>query len=227
MYQLFIANKNYSSWSLRVWLLMKEMRIPFEEKMITFEGGDSWKKFSSFSPSGKLPCLKDNNLLIWDSLSITEYLAEKISLIWPMNRSARAWARSISAEMHSNFEFFNSKSLSCATEVNTPVIPDNLSEALTRIDDLVQEGLGNFGGPFLAGEKFTAADAFYSPTIIKINNYNLSVSTETNQYFNKILALPNLKEWIDQAIQEPWKVSEYEKMEKDIGKIIRDKRGQG
>jgi glutathione S-transferase len=227
MYQLFIANKNYSSCSLRVWLLMKQVRIPFEEKMITFGNGNNWEKFSSFSPSGKLPCLKDNNLLIWDSISITEYLAEKFSLIWPINSSARAWARSISAEMHSDFEFFNSKSLSCATEVNITVIFDNLSEALTRIDDLVHEGLGNFGGPFLAGEKFTAADAFCPPTIIKINNYNLSVSTETNQYFNKILALPNLKEWIDQAIQEPWKISEYEEMEKDFGRLIRDKRGQG
>src|ERR1700723_3437848 len=98
MYELYIANKNYSSWSLRPWVLMREAGIEFKERLIPF-GGSAWQDFLELSPSGKIPCLVDGSTLVWDSLAITEYLAERHRRVWPQEAAARAWARSASAEM--------------------------------------------------------------------------------------------------------------------------------
>src|SRR5687768_11640740 len=98
MFELFIANKNYSSWSLRPWLLMRELRIPFEEKLVPFGGNPN--AFRAFSPSGKVPCLVDGETVVWDSLAIVEYLAERVTEVWPGDSAARAWARCAAAEMH-------------------------------------------------------------------------------------------------------------------------------
>src|SRR5688572_18684779 len=103
MYQLYIANKNYSSWSLRPWLLMQQLRIVFSEQVQPFDGTTNWQSFSRFSPTGKVPCLVDAGTTVWDSLAITEYLAERHPKIWPEAATARAWARCASAEMHSGF----------------------------------------------------------------------------------------------------------------------------
>ena len=104
MYTLYIANKNYSSWSLRPWLLMRALSIPFEEQLVAFEEGSNWARFREFAPNGRVPCLHDDGIVVWDSLGITEYLAERHSGVWPESAQARAWARSASAEMHSGFD---------------------------------------------------------------------------------------------------------------------------
>ncbi|WP_353056897.1 glutathione S-transferase N-terminal domain-containing protein [Microbulbifer sp. MLAF003] len=147
MYQLIIANKNYSSWSLRVWLLMQQIKIPFSERLITFEQGNSREKFSRISPTGLLPCLIDEDTLIWDSLAIVEYLAEAFPEIWPTNKLVRAWARSATCEMHSSLQFFNSKSLSCATQVELKHLPEKSREDIIRVDRLWQEGLKSLAAP--------------------------------------------------------------------------------
>src|SRR5688500_63396 len=101
MYQLYIANKNYSSWSLRPWVLMRELAIAFSERLVAFESGSNWQMFRSFAPNGKVPCLVDQGTVVWDSLGIAEYLAERHDGVWPQDAQARAWARCATAEMHS------------------------------------------------------------------------------------------------------------------------------
>jgi glutathione S-transferase len=103
MYTLYIANKLYSSWSLRPWVLMTEKSIPFTEQIVPFVEGSTWTQYRSFSPNGRVPCLHDGEIVVWDSLSIVEYLAERHSGVWPTDQIARAWSRSAAAEMHSGF----------------------------------------------------------------------------------------------------------------------------
>ncbi|HQY70835.1 MAG TPA: glutathione S-transferase N-terminal domain-containing protein, partial [Pseudomonadales bacterium] len=103
MYELYIANKNYSSWSLRPWVLMRELRIAFDERLVPFAPGSNFERFRAFSPTGKVPCLHDGATVVWDSLAIAEYLAERHAGVWPSDARARAWARSAAAEMHSGF----------------------------------------------------------------------------------------------------------------------------
>src|SRR6185295_12474755 len=103
MYVLYVGNKNYSSWSLRPWVLLRECAIPFEERLVPFADGSSHATYRSFSPTGKVPCLVDGGVVVWDSLGITEYLAERHAGVWPADPVARAWARCTAAEMHSGF----------------------------------------------------------------------------------------------------------------------------
>ena len=118
MYTLYIANKNYSSWSLRPWLLMRVLAIPFEERLTPFPTGSSWSLYRPFSPSGRVPCLIDDGWAVWDSLAIAEYLAERHAGVWPSDARARAWARSAAAEMHSSFTALrNTCPMSCGVRV--------------------------------------------------------------------------------------------------------------
>jgi glutathione S-transferase len=103
MYDLYIANKNYSSWSLRPWLLMRELKVPFTERLLRFGDAPAWEWFRKLSPCGKVPCLKDGDTTVWESLAIAEYLAERHPAVWPADRAARAYARSAAAEMHAGF----------------------------------------------------------------------------------------------------------------------------
>jgi hypothetical protein len=124
MYQLHIANKNYSSWSLRPWLLLSELGIPFEERLVTFAQGNgaSWQAFRAFSPNGKVPCLHDGERVVWDSLAIAEYLADRHVDVWPSGPDARAWARCAAAEMHSGFAALrNQCGMNCGLRIRLPV----------------------------------------------------------------------------------------------------------
>ena len=137
MYTLHIANKNYSSWSLRPWALMKELNIPFKEKMSPFSAGSNWDEFRGFSPTGLVPCLVDGHLQIWDSLAITEYLAEKHPEVWPEEIDARAWARCASAEMHSGFPALRDQcSMNCGMRVKLDSVSAELQKDISRIDEL-------------------------------------------------------------------------------------------
>ena len=164
MYQLFIANKNYSSWSLRPWVLMRERGIAFEEVLRPFVEGGSHAAFVAFSPTGKVPCLLDGGTVVWDSLAIVEYLAERHAGVWPADPLARAWARCAAAEMHSGFGVLrNECSMTVGLRLELHRVSDGLRSELARLEELWGEGLARFGGPFLAGAAFTAVDAFFVP----------------------------------------------------------------
>ena len=162
MFDLYIANKNYSSWSLRPWILMQQLGIPFIEHLVPFQVGSNWDDFRRFSPTGKVPCLHTDVGTIWDSLAITEFLAEHHPSVWPHASAARVWARCASAEMHSGFAVLREQcSMNCAIEVRLHTISAALQKDIARVEELWCEGIEKFGGPFLAGRDFTAVDAFF------------------------------------------------------------------
>lgn len=225
MYTLYIANKNYSSWSLRPWVLMRELEIPFEERLVPFEGSASRSTFRTFSPSGKVPCLVDGENTIWDSLSISEYLAETHRAVWPAQVDARAWARSAAAEMHSGFFALRENcSMSCGVRVRLHETSDALTRDLQRLDELWTEGLKRFGGPFLAGVSFSAVDAFFAPVAFRIQTYGLAVGDSAASYVPRLLSLPSMQEWYTAALAEPWRESLHEDEITRRGAILQDLR---
>nr|WP_290693904.1 glutathione S-transferase family protein [Halomonas sp. UBA3074] len=217
MFDLYIANKNYSSWSLRPWVLMKVLEIPFNEHLMPFEGGfgASHDTFIHFSPSGLVPCLVDeavdDGLAVWDSLAIIEYLAEQHASVWPRDKAARAWARAATAEMHSGFGALRDEcSMNCGVRVALNSLSAKLKADITRLDALWQQGLERFGGPFLAGEHFTAVDAFYAPVAFRIQTFNLPVSEQSQAYVERLLALPAMQAWYQAALEETWREPMHE-----------------
>ncbi|NBX41840.1 MAG: glutathione S-transferase, partial [Gammaproteobacteria bacterium] len=169
MYTLYITNKNYSSWSLRPWVLMRTLGIAFEERLVPLPEDDAAELFRSFSPSGRVPCLHDGDIVVWDSLAIVEYLAERHDGVWPTDARARAYARSASAEMHSSFfALRNHCSMTCGQRIVLRERPAALDADLARLAALWQQGLQSFGGPFLAGPRFSAVDAFFAPVAFRL-----------------------------------------------------------
>jgi glutathione S-transferase len=218
---LHIGNKNYSSWSLRPWVLMRERGIAFDERLVPFKTS----AYTDFSPSGKVPCLHDGDVVVWDSLAIAEYLAETDPGVWPRDRLARAWARSAAAEMHSGFTELRSKcSMSCGIRVRIEAGPALLRD-IARIDALWGDGLARFGGPFLAGAAFTAVDAFYAPVAFRIQTYGLSLRNQG--YADRLLALPSMQEWYAAALAEPFRDEPHEVELKALGQWTADLRTAG
>lgn len=226
MYQLYIASKNYSSWSLRPWILLKVLDIPFEEKLYLFED-DNRAAFRQFSPTGKVPCLLADGLTIWDSLAITEFVAEQYPAVWPADATARAWARCAAAEMHSGFATLRSMcSMNCSIQVQLHEIPAALQRDIERIDELWTEGLNRFGGPYLAGSQFSAVDAFFAPVAFRVAGYGLPLSAVSKAYVQRLLGLPGMQEWATVGQQEP----RHELHERDClqyGSLIHDIRTAG
>lgn len=223
MYTLHIANKNYSSWSLRPWVLLKELGIPFEEVLSPFSSGSNWEAFRNFSPTGLVPCLVDEPIVVWDSLAIIEYIAEQHPQTWPASPQARAWARSASAEMHSGFSAVRDQcSMNCGIRVKLNAITDALQTDLKRFDELWLQGLEKFGGPFLAGTTFTAVDAFYAPVVFRLQTYGLKLSEPATTYANRILELDSMKGWYQAAISETWREPGHEQETLDYGQIVED-----
>ena len=198
MFKLHIANKNYSSWSLRPWVLMRELGIPFEEILTPFGGG-----FGGFSPSGRVPCLIDGGIAVWDSLAITEYLAEKFPKVWPTDPIRRAWSRCAAAEMHSGFSDLRARcTMTCGQRIRIDTYTPGLHRDLARIDELWNDGLARFGGPLLSGDKFTAVDAFFAPVAFRVQTYDPPLKETSRQYVERLLALPSMREWYDAALAE-------------------------
>jgi glutathione S-transferase len=225
MYQLHIANKNYSSWSLRSWLLLRTLAIPFEEVMHPFSDAGNRDAFRRFSPSAKVPCLVDGDMVVWDSLAIAGHLAERHPQVWPGTKPARSWARSACAEMHSGFEALrNECSMSCGQRVALHRPSAALEQDLARIDELWCEGLQRFGGPFLAGDSFTAVDAFYAPVVFRVQSYRLSLSAAAQAYCSQLLALPAMGEWYAAALAETWREQAHEQEIAAAGRITADYR---
>lgn len=225
-YTLYIANRNYSSWSLRPWLLMTELRIPFTETLVPFEESNH-ANFSRFSPNARVPCLHDGDTVIWDSLAIIEYLAESHAGVWPQQRVARAWARSAAAEMHSGFSALrNQCSMNCGLRLQLHALKPDLMADLDRLDALWQDGLTRFGGPFLAGSDFNAVDAFYAPVAFRIQSYGLPLSEASLAYAQHLLALVGMRDWYDKALQEPWRETGHDREILSQAVLLADLRNQ-
>jgi len=211
--KLYIANKNYSSWSMRPGVLLKQAGIAHEEVMVRFDGFDAQSKFKQalkdLNPVGKVPVLVDGDVTVWDTLAIAEYLAEKFpeKHLWPQAVAHRAHARSICAEMHSGFMGIRS---ACPMNIDAylPEIgalamrdKEALRNDLKRIDSMFSSLLKQHKGPMLFGE-FSIPDAYFSPVVMRIKTYALPVSAETQAYINRLCAMPGVKAWIDDALAE-------------------------
>ena len=202
MFKLHIANKNYSSWSLRPWVLMKTLGIEFEEIKHYFKQ-DNYSQFKVFSPSARVPVLIDGTITVWDSLAITEYLYESYDNVWPTNRVARAWARSAAAEMHSSFQALRAQCpMSVGVIAKLKKLTPELENDIRRVDELFVSAQEKFKGPFLAGDRFTAVDAFFCPVAFRIKNYNLKLSGKSMGYIEQFNALSSMQEWLQLALEE-------------------------
>jgi glutathione S-transferase len=205
-YTLVIGNKNYSSWSLRPWLLMRQAGLVFEEVRVPLYLAGSKDMLRKYGPSGKVPVLLDGAITVWDSLAILEYLAERHPelQLWPAGAAQRAAARSISAEMHSGFAPLRTNmTMNCrgffpglgrTVEVAADI------ERIQRIWTDCRERLASTG-PYLFGA-FTVADAMYAPVVLRFKTYAVQLSPVAQQYTNTVLALPALQEWIEAARAE-------------------------
>ncbi len=232
MLVLHIANKNYSSWSLRPWLVLRQLGIPFEERLHPFAASgvedaraESWRALRAVSPSGKVPCLEDDGLVVWDSLAITEYLAERFPSVWPAEREARAFARCAAAEIHSSFTALRSQcSMSLGVRVALDRVTPELQADLDRLAALWQDGLARFGGPFLAGASFSAADAFFTPVAFRIQTYGLVVPPAAAAYAERLRALPAAAEWYADGLAETWRDEAHDAEVELFGRVTADLR---
>lgn len=224
---LYIANKNYSSWSLRPWILMRALGMGFDERLVQFEAGSSWKTFRSFSPNGKVPCLVDGDVTVWDSLAISEYLAERHPGVWPADAKARAFARCTAAEMHSGFNALREQcTMNCGVRVKLHGVDAALARDLARVSELWNDGLERFGGPFLAGSAFTAADAFYAPVAFRIQTYSPPLDPAAHAYAQRLLDLPAMREWYASALAETWRDEAHEAEIARWGEVVEDLRAR-
>jgi glutathione S-transferase len=225
MYELYIGNKNYSSWSLRPWVLLRARGIPFTEHLRPFAAGSNFTAFRSFSPSGKVPCLRDGATVVWDSLGISEFLAERHPGLWPADAAARTWARCTAAEMHSGFATLRNI---CTMNVGLRVTLHSISPALhgdvSRIDELWSQGLARHGGPFLGGADFGVVDAFYCPVAYRVRSYGLPLSPAAQLYAERLLQLPAMREWESAALREPWREADHEAEALQVGTVTADHR---
>ncbi len=225
MYILHIGNKNYSSWSLRPWVLMRALAIPFQERMHRFGDAADWASYRQLSPNGRVPCLQDGATLVWDSLAIAEYLAEHHAGVWPTDANARSFARCVAAEMHSGFGALRDIcSMSCGIRMRLKGISPALAKDVARIDAIWSEGVNRYGGPFLAGQNFTAADAFFAPVAFRIQSYGLTLSGPAARYATTLLALPAMRTWYDEALKEPWRDAPHEAEILASGVLLEDLR---
>ena len=224
MYTLHIGNKNYSSWSLRPWVILAALEIPFQERMHVFGPGFA-ARTAARSPTGKVPCLDDDGRIVWDSLAIAEYLAERHPGVWPQDPDARAWARCAAAEMHSGFAALRTYcSMSCGQRVRLNTHPEPLQRDLDRLVTLWTDGLQRFGGPFLAGDTFGAVDAFFCPVAFRIQSYGLELPAGPAQYAHRLLALPAMQRWYEEALAEPWRDAPHEQEIASAGQLLADLR---
>jgi glutathione S-transferase len=212
--KLIVANKAYSSWSLRPWILLAHFKIPFEEVVIPMDQPDTRAKMLEYAPTGKCPSLHDGKIAVWESLAIIDYLAEAFpeKAIWPKGKAARAVARSLAAEMHAGFSALRQ---ACPTNFRRKpkaiAISDEVRAEVARIEAAWANAREAFGksGPFLFG-RFCAADAMFAPVVNRFDAYDIPVEVSTRAYMEATMALPAWKAWITDAQAEPWRIERYE-----------------
>jgi len=211
---LVLANKAYSSWSMRPWMVLKHFDIPFDEIVIPMNRSETRAEMLKHAPSGKCPSLHDGTISVWDSLAIIEYLAETYPTfpIWPRGTEARAYARSLSAEMHSGFMALRRE---CPMNIRRPrraiKVSEDVRADVVRIDEAFADARTRFGaaGAFLFGD-FSAADAMFAPVVNRFDTYDLPVSDTTRAYMAAMKALPAWQQWERDAFAEPWRIEHYE-----------------
>ncbi len=212
---IYLGNKNYSSWSLRAWLALKQTGAPFREVIIPLDGpAKATAAIAEHSPSGKVPALRHGSLVVWDSLAIVEYLAEAFpaARLWPADAAARAMARSVCAEMHSGFASLRSQMpmnvrrapFACA---RTPEVDADVA----RIQAIWRDCRARYGarGPFLFGE-LGAADAMFAPVATRFRTYGVPMDEVATGYVEAVYALPAMVEWLAAAAREPWANETYD-----------------
>jgi glutathione S-transferase len=226
MLRLYIGNKNYSSWSMRPWVLMRQVGIPFEEVKVRFDSFEPSSQFkqtlAGLTPTGKVPILCDGELLIWDTLAIAEYLAEQFAekQLWPGDKAARARARSLCAEMHAGFTALRSN---CPQNIEAS-LPETgaliwrdkpaVRADIARLVAMWSELLAEYGGPLLFG-RFTLVDAYFAPVCMRLKTYGLPVPPAIAAYVERVAALPGVAAWITDAraeadfreFEEPYRLS--------------------
>lgn len=211
--QLVIGNKNYSSWSMRPWVLMRQLGIDFEERKLRFdfaEGSDFRRAVAALSPAGAVPVLVDDGFAVWDSLAIVEHLHERFPAagVWPAAPRARSRARSLCAEMHAGFQALRGH---CPMnieaqlpEVGARVWAEQASvrRDVARIEAMWQQALDDAGGPFLSGAAFGALDAYYAPVCMRLATYALPVGDAARAFVARVQAAPGVAAWIADARAE-------------------------
>jgi glutathione S-transferase len=223
MYRLITANRNYSSWSLRPWVLMKTLGIAFEDEFVTFAGLDNYKTFRAFAPNGMVPVLIDGDRTVWDSLGIALYLGKRHEGVWPGGEDARAWAQCVAAEMHGGFSALrNDCTMNVGVRVRRKPETAELKRDTARIAEIFEEGLERFGGPFLAGGDFTAADAFFAPVVFRVRTYSLELGPKGTGWVERMLDLPAMREWEEQALRENYREAGHEAALAATGAISQD-----
>ncbi len=212
--KLILANKAYSSWSLRPWILLAHFKIPFEEAVIPMDEPETRANMLKHAPSGKCPSLHDGKTAVWESLAIIEYVAETHpeKAIWPRAKAARAHARSLANEMHAGFGALRQ---ACPTNFRRPVravaVSEEVRADVARIEEAWAHARETFGtaGPYLFG-RFSAADAMFAPVVNRFHVYDIPVSKPSRAYMETIMTLPAWKAWIAAAEAEPWRIERYD-----------------
>ena len=215
MYQLVIGNKNYSSWSLRPWLLMKIMGIPFKEIQVNIYEEKGKQDLRAYTTAAQVPVLLVNGIKIWDSMAIVEYLAEQHPerALWPLAMASRAVARSVANEMHSSFLHLRQHlPMNCRTQISDIKVDQKTQKDIDRICEIWQECRDCFGsrGNFLFGN-FSIADTMFAPVVLRFKSYGIKLGEQQTEYVENILSLPQIQEWIAAAKQETTRVEAYER----------------
>ena len=204
MLKLIVGDRNYSSWSLRPWLVLKQSGLPFEEISIRLRERNTRTEIFKHSPSGKIPCLVDGGTVVWDSLAICEYIAEKAPSMWPTDSRSRAEARSISAEMHSGFVALRHV-LPMDIAASKPFVARtaDVDGDIARIIEIWEGCRSRFvdAGPFLFG-RFTIADAMFAPVVWRFLTYEIELPAASRKWVEAMLALPAMQEWHAAALAE-------------------------
>lgn len=223
-YTLITANRNYSSWSLRPWLLLHAIGVPFVDRVEPLPGPGQRDAYRSFSPTAQVPVLLDGDRTVWDSLGITLYLADRHPGVWPEDEAARAFAQCAVAEMHSGFATLRHD---CTMNVGVRVRLREPSAALlrdvARVRELFEEGLARFGGPWLAGARPSAIDAFYAPVAFRVRTYGLDVG-RGQAWVDAVLAHPAVQRWEAAALKETWREEGHEAELRAAGELTEDLR---
>jgi glutathione S-transferase len=209
---LVIGNKNYSSWSLRAWLLLKHVGLAFEEILVPLDTPNTRDELERYGPSGRVPVLRAGSLCVWDSLAICEYAAEIAGRGWPQASEARAVARAVCAEMHSGFQTLraawpmNARARNRHTALTPGLVAD-----VARIDEIWNDCRHRYGGggPWLFGD-YSVADAMYAPVALRFNTYGARVSETARWYMASVIEDAALQEWMLAAKHEPWTIANDE-----------------
>jgi glutathione S-transferase len=203
---------------------MTELGIPIEEVNHVFGAGFA-RSIAGKSPTSRVPVLHHEGRVVWDSLAIVEYLAERHGGVWPTDAAARAWARCAAAEMHSSFQALrNTCGMNCGIRVKLHGVSEALANDVARIAALWTDGLERFGGPFLAGRDFGGVDAFFCPVAFRVQSYGLELPEPAAAYARRLLAAPSMKRWYEAALAEPHRDHDHEVEIAQGGRIVQDLR---